>query len=384
MFHVQTILDDILYAGSDIGYGASKNHLLDSNNYNSKFIITSTVAPGRDRTLAVDSSGGKDPYDPKLSALENQLKYLDVEIQNLDTGEKQWWFLGRLAIKAGGNNTTYCWDDDKSRDKKSMALLIALLAAGQTDRVKGIDSYTKIYVVTGLPIKLYRDLKSSYEHNIKGRWQVTFKGGIWKGISATLDIRGCRAFPQALGIFNDQVVDLEGNVRNMELFNDYVLVLDPGARTTDWAMFKDGIIVDELADSLELGMSTVLEKVTDALKEFDKKLTVVRDYDLDLCFIENDGIYKKGTEEYELNEIKNDALYKIADSLNQQLKKTLGGTYDLISNTLVGGGTGKELYPYIKFPNKRLAEDASFGNASGFVKYAIEIANETAKKGGLS
>lgn len=376
---MQKIFENLLYAGVDIGYGAAKGHLADENGYNSKSITPSTVATGHDRTFALVSTGGEDAYNKKLTPLENQLRYLDVEIENLETGESNWLFLGRLAVKEG-TDTKYCWDDDKSRDMKSMALLIALLAAGQTSRVNGTNSYTKVYVSTGLPVKMYKTLKSSYEQNIKGSWKVTFRSGVWKGISTTLDIIGCRTYPQALGIFNDQVINLEGDITNVDLFNDYVLVIDPGTRTTDYALFKDGVMLDGYADSLEDGMSRVLENITAKLKELDETL-VTKDYDLDMCFIENNGLLRKGLDEYDLIPIKNQELFLVADIINQKLKKRFSDIWGSISTTLIGGGTGKELYEYLNFPNKRLATDAAFGNATGFLKYAIEIVHQTKQKG---
>ena len=369
----QKLFSDVFFAGVDIGFGATKDHFWHEDGFNETYIIPSIVAPGRDRMFARLSTGGKDPYNPKTSAAKNQLNFLDIDIQNLITGDTNSWFLGRLAIQEG-KDQSYSWQDNKSNDAKSLALLVSQLAVAQTARMNGQSSYCKFYVSTGLPIKHYRSYADAYEKNITGKWKVTFKSGVWAGISCTLHIIGCRTYPQAYGIYNDQMIDLDGTLIHPELLDDYVLVIDPGTRTTEYALFKDGVMQDSYSDSIENGMSTALSLIQAKLKENG---IIVKDYDIDLCFIEKDGLLTRNGVEVDLNPIRKAALKEVASSINDELKKELKDVWDLISRTVVGGGTGELLFDQLNFPNKSLATSAQYGNASGYLKLAKETAATT-------
>lgn len=378
----QKLFTDVLFAGVDIGFGATKSQFWHEDGFNEKFVIPSMVATGRDRMLAKISTGGKDPYNPKITALQNQLNYLYVDIENLTNGESNSWFLGHLAMKEG-TDQAYCWQDDKSSDKKSLALLISQLAVAQTAHEEGRSSYSRFYISTGLPIKHFRKYASTYEQNITGKWKITFNSGVWAGVTCTLHIIGCRTWPQALGIFNDQMIDLDGNLLQPDLLDDYVLVIDPGARTTEIALFKEGVMQDGYSDSFEIGMSVALDLIHEKLEKSDAKIKV-KDYDLDLCFIEKNGILSTQGFEIDLKPLREEALKDIAIDIANKTKKKLGDIWESISITVVGGETGRLLYNYLELPNKRLSTNPQFGNASGYLKYAKEIAAETEKQKGLS
>lgn len=378
------IFSNVIFAGVDIGFGATKSHFWHESGFEEKYIIPSIVASGHDRMFARLSTGGADPYNSKLSDAQNQLNYLHVDIENLTTGESNSWFLGRLAIQEG-KDQSYSWQDNKSSDTKSLALLVSQLAVAQTARAKGESSYSKFYVSTGLPIKHYRAYASAYENNLIGKWKVTFKSGVWAGVSCTLYIISCRTYPQAYGIYNDQMIDMDGCLISPELLDDYVLVVDPGTRTTEYALFKDGVMQDAYSDSIERGMSTALSLIQDKLGEHG---LVVKDYDIDLCFIEKDGILVKNGVEVDLNPIRKAVLKEVSTFINDELKKELKDVWDMISLTVIGGGTGELLFEHLNFPNMRLATSAQFGNASGYLKLAKEIAattiSELASQKGMS
>lgn len=367
------IPNDVMCAGGDAGFGATKTDVSDGNGFSLKLIMPSTISESGDRTMALVSLGGEDPILSNLSDVENQLTVLDVEIHNMTTGDTNSWFIGRLANKEG-IDTGYCWQDDKSADKKSMALLITQLALAQTAKVDGINSYARFYLATGLPIDHYKQYKDSYAKNIKGKWRVTFKAGIWKDVCCTIEIGGCRIYPQVYGIWNDHLMDIGGSIANADLLDDYVLVVDPGTRTTDYAIFKEGRMIDGFSGSLEQGMSNVLDKISNNLKANGLN---VKDYDLDYCFVENGG-WVRGKN---INQDKRLALKIEAEKINDLIKKRLKDSYGQIGVTLVGGGCGEAMFEYLQFPNKKLTDNAQFGNATGFLKFAMEIVSESLTRG---
>jgi len=362
---MQTILPDIMCAGGDSGFGAIKTDISDGKGFRVKLAMPSTISEAVDRTMALISLGGNDPINMSLSPVENQLNVLDVDILNVATGETNSWFMGRLAIKEG-RNTEYCWLDDKSADKKSMALLLTQLALAQTAKAEGKNSFGKFFLTTGLPVKHFTKYHESYVKNIKGQWRVTFKHGIWKGVSTTVDLGSCKVYPQAYGIWNDYVMDMGGGLANAGLLDDYVLVVDVGTRTTDYAVFKEGTMLDGFSGSEELGMSNVLETLLRRLKSMD---IVVKDHDVDYCFIEHGG-WIRGKN---LNHDKLESLKLEAEEINNQLKKRLKVAWDQIGITLIGGRCGEEMFNYLQFPKKTLTPNAQFGNATGFLKFGMEM-----------
>lgn len=216
-----------------------------------KFSVQSTIATGRDRKFAKLN----ERFNPNYSDLKNQLLYMDVEILDHRNNQVRHVFIGRVAI-LDGIDSRYCWDENKSSDEDSMALLIAQLAAGQTSRAGGKDSKAAFYVGTGLPIKHYFQHKQAYEQNIKGDFTVIFRSGPWEGVKCILKIIRCQVYPQVWGIFWDETHDQLGNYINEQYSHGYTMIIDPGFRTTDYALFVDGVMKDAYCDSSEFGMAT--------------------------------------------------------------------------------------------------------------------------------
>ncbi|MDR3542721.1 MAG: ParM/StbA family protein, partial [Desulfosporosinus sp.] len=259
------------------------------------------------------------------------------------------------------------WDENKSSDEDSMALLIAQLATGQTAKAEGRDSKVTFYVGTGLPIKHYFQHKQAYEQNIKGDFTVIFRSGPWEGVKCTLKIIRCQVYPQVWGIFWNETHDQLGNLINEQYRHGYTLVVDPGFGTTDYALFIDGVMKDAYCDSSELGIASAMKQVSENLAEKGVNLD---EKELDHYFMEQDGVYIFNGEAIDLKTIREVALKSLGKKLYDDLKIKLQPVWDKIQVSLVGGGGGKALFNYLNLDNKQLVADPQFGNASGFRKAA--------------
>ncbi len=363
----------IIFAGSDIGFGTGKTDILLEDKA-LKFYIQATIATGGDRRLAKM----QEKFDPQKSDLTNQLLCMDVEIQDHQTSVTRHVFMGKVAI-TDGTDSRYCWGDNKSSDEDSMALLITQLAAGQTERAGGKDSDAVFYVGTGLPIKHYFELKEAYENNIKGDYTVTFKSGPWQGVKSNLKIIRCKVYPQVYGIFYDETHDESGASINLAYQQGYTLVLDPGFRTTDYAVFIDGMMKDAYSGSSELGIAFALKQISEKLLE---KGIHLDEKELDFNFMENDGIYKYKGNEIDLKPLLDAALKNLAKKLYDDLKLKLQPVWDKLHITLIGGGGGIGLYKHLSFKNMKLVSNPQFGNASGFRKAAQAIVRKSLQENG--
>lgn len=366
----------LIFAGADIGFGHVKVDA-DMPEGNQKFTLQSTVATGRDRSFKKWQEKGK--LDITKSELENQLRVMDVEIYSHQDERSRHYFLGSLAVLEG-SDSRLCWDDDKSSDEDSIALLVASLAAAQTERMGGVDSRVSIYVGTGLPLDKFFTHKDSYEQNIKGTYTVTFKSGPWEKVKCTLNIIKCRVFPQAWGIFLDMTQDQYGQPINAYLTEGNVLLVDPGFRTTDYALFKDGEFVDAYAGTLEFGVAWAYGHICNKLAEkgisIDEKV-----FDTYLQY--KDGLYGiSGGKAIDLKPLGESAFALLGKKLSEELKLRLKDEWKAIHRTLVGGGGGAGAFEYMKLENKELAKNPQFGNASGFRKASESSVKRAMRKNG--
>ncbi|SHN86366.1 MULTISPECIES: ParM/StbA family protein [Desulfitobacterium] len=366
----------LIFAGADIGFGHVKVDA-DMPEGNQKFTLQSTVATGRDRSFKKWQEKGK--LDITKNDLENQLRVMDVEIYSHRDEVSRHYFLGSLAVLEG-SDSRLCWDDDKSSDEDSIALLVASLAAAQTERMGGVDSRVSIYVGTGLPLDKFFTHKDSYERNIKGTYTVTFKSGPWEKVKCTLNIIKCRVFPQAWGIFLDMTQDQYGQSINAYLTEGNVLLIDPGFRTTDYALFKDGEFVDAYAGTLEIGVAWAYGQICSKLAE---KGIVIDEKVFDTYLRYKDGLYGiSGGKAIDLKPLGESAFALLGKKLSEELKLRLKDEWKVIHRTLVGGGGGAGAFEHMKLENKELAKNPQFGNASGFRKASESSVKRAMRKNG--
>jgi hypothetical protein len=363
-------------AGIDNGFGTIKNDIFAGDD-TMQFLMQSTVGIGGPRRMAKQT--GSD-IDPNLDTLTNQLNVMDVEITNISAGEPpKHYFFGRLAVYEAAKSH-YCWDDDKASDEEAMALLVTQLAVAQAMNNYGIDSSKGMYYVgTGLPIRHYFDLKETYEQKIKGKYEVVFKSGPLENTKCSIHIIKCRVYPQGWGIYNDQVYNNRGDIVNQSLKKGHVLVLDPGFRTTEIALFLNGKLVDSFSDSLDYGVAGALKQVSD---DVEKNLHIIlSEKELDNLFMSSKNIYEDGDTVVDLTSYRDKWMKTLARQLNEELKAKLQDVWPKITRILLGGGGGAGLQDYLKWDGKDviLAENPQFGNASGFKKAIQSLIVETAK-----
>lgn len=352
----------LVFAGVDIGFGHIKLDV-EFPDDTMKLSMQATVATGRSLNLKKWQRGGE--YDNKKSDLENQLASMDVEIYNHQNDVTKHYFMGQTAI-IDGTDARLCWDDDKSSDEDSIALMVATLAAAQTSRMNGIDSKITVYVGTGLPIDKFFAHKDSYERNIKGTYSVTFKSGPWETAKCTISILRCRVFPQGWGIFADMTQDDDGQTINTHLGKGYVLFIDPGFRTTDYVLFNNGEFVDAYTNTFEIGVAWAYKQMCDKLGE---KGIVIDEKEFDFYLTQMDGKYPLSDGRIiDLVPLQETAFKMLSKKLSEELKLRLQEVWGKIQKTMVGGGGGAGVFEFLNINGKELVTNPRFGNASGFKK----------------
>lgn len=361
--------NDILVAGADPGFGAIKLDIGDT-----KILFPAVICNGNERIF---STLGRTELE-RGSDLDKQIASLDVIVKNNSTGVERHYFMGSLAESLNPKEAHYCWDENKSTDEEAMSLLIVALALAQP------YPKTNIYLGTGVPVKYYAALKDKYEAELKGSFSVTFLSGPFKGQIRSMNILRSRVLPQSYGVFIKETLTEEGNPTNAKLFGGYVVVIDPGFRTTDIATFYDGIMLDPPNSfSLEKGLQWAYAGVAEKLKEMTSdhpNPIETDDKELDKIFRVNKGLYPWNNGAIDLNPVMKKMLAQLATDISREIMKTLKPMAGRIHTILVGGKVGEMLFDYLNLDNKVLIDDPQFGNAAGFRIMAANLVNNLTRK----
>ena len=361
--------NDILVAGADPGFGAIK---LDIGN--TKVLFPAVICNGNERIFSILGQTKPD----KGSDLDKQIASLDVIVRNNSTCVERQYFMGSLAESLNPKEAHYCWDEDKSNDEEAMALLIVALALAQP------YPKTNVYLGTGVPVKFFASLKDKYEAELKGSFSVTFLSGPFKGQTRSMNILRSRVLPQSYGVFIKETLDENGNAINTKLLNGYVVVIDPGFRTTDIATFYDGIMLDPPNSfSIEKGLQWVYAGVAERLREMTSDYAnpiETDDKELDKIFRVNNGFYPWNNGSIDLNPVRQRMLAQLAADISREVMKTLKPIAGRIHTILVAGKVGEMVYPYLNLDNKILIDNPQFGNAEGFRVMAANLVNNLTRK----
>ena len=360
--------NDILVAGADPGFGAIKLDVGDT-----KVLFPAVISNGSERvfsTLGVTEQEGSD--------LDKQISSLDVLVRNNSSGVERHFFMGSLAQSLNPKESHYCWDEDKSTDEEAMALLLVGIALAQ--------KYPKVnvYLGTGVPVKYYASLKDKYESELKGSFSIVFLSGPLKGQSRSMNILRSRILPQSYGVYIRETLTEDGAPINDKLFGGYVVVIDPGFRTTDIATFHDGIMLDppnsfSMEKGLQWAYASVAEKLKDMTREQANPIET-DDKELDKIFRVNGGYYPWNNGAINLNPILRNQLILLATDISREVMKTLKPLAGRIHTVLVGGKVGEMLFEHMQLENKILISDPQFGNASGFRVMAANLVNNLTRK----
>ncbi|AHF07143.1 ParM/StbA family protein [Desulfitobacterium metallireducens] len=365
--------NDILVAGGDPGFGAIK---LDAGD--SKVLFPAVICQGNERIFSTLGNS----IVTRGTELDEQIASLDVVVKNNSTGIEHHYFMGNLAESLNPNEAHYCWDEDKSTDEEATALLVVALALAQK------TPKANIYLGTGVPVKYYAALKDKYEAQLKGSWSVKFLSGPFKGETRQLTIIRSRVLPQSYGVFIKETLNEFGMPTSPKLFNGYVIVIDPGFRTTDVATFYDGVMLDPPNSfSIEKGLKWAYTGVAEKLKEMSanhQNPIETGDQELDKVFRVHGGHYPWHNGTINLNPVMNQMLAQLGTDISREVKKTLKPMLGKIHTVLVAGKVGELVYEHLQLENKILIDDPQFGNATGFRIMAANLVNSLTKKADIN
>lgn len=250
------------------------------------------------------------------------------------------------------------------RSRERDPVMTRALAGAALHRL-GLDGAEPVKLVTGLPVRWFRQDQDTFKKLLKGAQRLTVNG-----TPVTYQIEDVIVMPEAYGTLyrvlldaNGVLVD-KGNIRDQK-----VAILDIGTYTTNLVLVDQTRYIEYGSRSETVGMAAAYELIQRKLAElpdgrevdFREAEQIARTWKLQV----------RG-EERDVQVIVADALISIVRTILSHVSTLWGGGADL-TVVLVTGGGGEILLPYIqqRYAHARLVTDAQMANAEGFYRYAL-------------
>jgi len=236
------------------------------------------------------------------------------------------------------------------------------------------DGKRDILLATGLPVSWLRD-----EERYKSEWPGTHNVTV-NGRPVTWRIIGVEVGPQGFGAFVDHALDWTTQyklaVRDRELFEKKVAVVDMGSLTVNLFVFERGVHQKEQSASAELGMRWALERISDEIDSgFGVRFpTHEIDRALRSGYISIDGNVKP------LSGIADPILAELAEEQADWVSHVLGQEVRTIPYCLLAGGGAHSLGGYFKSALNRevvVLDVPEVANVRGYLKWAVHLSRRT-------
>lgn len=268
------------------------------------------------------------------------------------------YLVGEAALAARGGSRAW---EREAADNQHLHVLVAA-ACALVSHGGGVE------LAAGLPLGHYAGQRESLGAALGGMDVVVV---VNEGAPVRVRVDDVFVFPQGAGCYSAACLHPDGTVRDRVLIRQPVGVIDVGYRTTDYLVMQMGpgglTPRDDLAGSLDLGMNQALqETAADLEARAGQPVDVVQ---VERALSWADGrLYVRGRE-YDAGTLHEEALRRLAERVAGRIKLAWGDEAEHLAAVLVAGGGGEALYPYLAahFPAARLAEDAIYANAQGYL-----------------
>ena len=323
-----------IVVGLDVGYGNTKI-VFGSDGGVSQVVFPSVVAK------CVHSSG--------------------IAVPGTAGGRKEIVELGSMSYYVGKTAMKHCRNTLTSRHEDWITTSAYQVLIKRAIELSGISNPSaEALVVTGLPVAYFDESMAAVRKTVEIVFREYF---------AAVEVRG---IPQPMGAFIDMLLQYDGTVRDENMIRDHVGIVDIGFQTTDFIAVNRGLFIHEEADSMELGVSSIMEniakdvyrttrhrpttfEVVEALKEksimaFGRPISIAP-------FLEEHSM-------------------SFLQMVESRVKSIWGTAGDKSSIILAGGGAAL-LRPLLTFyPQIRIAADPQFSVAAGYYKAGVRAVTD--------
>ena len=233
----------------------------------------------------------------------------------------------------------------------------------------GLDGH-RVNAVSGLPVSAFyggggarrigaiNDKQNNLLFPVQPRWEALAAEIVFHDV-----------IPEALAAWYDYVIVAENGAARLDQrrVSAPIAVVDIGGRTTDTVVVRDQGIVHDSSGSFRFGMLDVQQALADALQQrFDLEVVAERL----LTHAVQHRVLRLYGRDHDVRREVAAAKQELVERLYAETRRQLGRAIELDRVLFVGGGT-VALAEHITdwFPNQLIAEQPSFANARGMLKY---------------
>ena len=267
------------------------------------------------------------------------------------------YYVGDAAMAAGGNRT---WEEEADKNQN-----LNILVATAVHLL--LDNDEEVELAVGLPMSFYNSQRKA----IRDALRTLNKVVTIRDKTKTIKISNVFVFPQSAGVYYSVLHNIDGSVKNHNLINRPVGVIDVGHRTVDLLFMtrgKKGLLPrEDLCGSEDLGMNEahkIIQIETSALIKGNADLIEVEKA---LLWFNCEYDFKGQT--FNIRNIRDRAYAAHAQKIIAWVKQKWSDEINNLAAVIIGGGGGDALYSHFEsaFPGIMKVENPSFGNAFGYL-----------------
>lgn len=353
--YIEKSAEEIL-VGIDVGFGETKFISNAKPNLN---VIPSTVVEGH----------------------KSSSKLFDLDTINMDslvvTTEDGTYFVGEQAMYMPNSGSARTQVRNRAKDRMSRVLFHTGIGLSVPDETGVYD----VHIVTGVPNDDYGlRVKEDLEEFLLKPFKVEFHLSSTRSITKEIRVVSLEILRQPEGTVthNQFVFNPETFLAASENSADYLGIIDFGHFTTDYALFQDGVILEnDVTNGSTVGVTEVYNKLRKKItKKFDELGLEYRPTDKDLDGAVRTGKVPYMREQFDVEEEVNEAAEDVARVIAKAILDAWGNETNRLQAILVTGGGShifkEALQKEFEFRNKQeftLVDSAQFSNVLGFYMY---------------
>ena len=332
------------YLGVDVGFGYTK-----AFNGERSIIFKSVIGDATDIQFHSGFSEG--------SALE----ILHITVVGLDS------FVGDMAEKQS-NVREFTLDQNTMIEHLAKIMALTAISCYCT------RARQEFSVVTGLPIRYYKQLRSRLVSLLQGEHPLILHNRGGEDQEMTLVIKNVRVLPQPFGSIFNMMMNDHGRIIDRDLAREKFGVIDIGFRTTEYT------ITDRLR-YIERGSRTTDTGISKAFSLISKKILEQSGVSVEIYRLfepVRQGKIRIRGKDYSLTELREQVMKQLATSIVSDMERLWVEDWDLEFILLSGGGS-VDLAPILEEMIEgqcRMVSslnDPRLVNVVGYLKYAKYI-----------
>ncbi len=359
----------VFLVGVDVGFGGLK---FMSNAKPEPNVIPSGVVPG--------IPGSR----PLLASSEINLNELVVKT------EDGTFFVGEnaLGMPVEENVSVRTEKRDRAHDEKSRVLFHTGIGLSLPDE----SGTYEVNIVTGLPNSDYeKAIKESLEDFLKKDFEVSFHLDSENKIEKKVKVKDVIVLRQPEGsvTFNQFLFDKENFLAPSEHRADYLGVIDFGHVSTDYALFRNGVILeDETKNKSTIGVTEVYKMLRRAIElKFSGMGYMFHPSDQDLDNAIKSGSIKYRNTDFDISDEINNVVENRAKPIVSSITTAWGNEANRLELIIATGG-GAHVYAEEVRKNFEkeniqdfvILENSQFTNLLGFYMYGVLSLSESEGK----